>query len=377
MDRKVVLMVVLLLNVLTTICRGEHLRLNPALSYLVKAEGDKLQLECIHEYNVTAQGSAYFAKNGKMLTLDNEDDYIITSKTTIINTGLGTKVIKTLIKDSTTLTDNGTFVCKAGNFEISINVIVFQVTQANALYQDNATEVELGCALEGLSPEIPIDFYWYRQNGARLHGDRYNISNNGKLRIEKPTLSDIGSYNCSAKFYPQTEIEQTMFLTSVYLNAAPRILNIECTSQFPLTLKCNVAGFPHPNVTWEQDGNQLNSTVDSLYVFMGESVIVHNKNYSGTYTCLAKNEHQPYNASADIHINVKPIQVSAVVIAVPIACVLVVILSVTIACFIKHRKKEREAFNGTNNNCVSGRRVVNIQDLASDEIMSLNCQLDL
>ncbi|WAR26181.1 NCAM1-like protein [Mya arenaria] len=246
MDRKVVLMVVLLLNVLTTICRGEHLRLNPALSYLVKAEGDKLQLECIHEYNVTAQGSAYFAKNGKMLTLDNEDDYIITSKTTIINTGLGTKVIKTLIKDSTTLTDNGTFVCKAGNFEISINVIVFQA------------------------------------------------------------LSDIGSYNCSAKFYPQTEIEQTMFLTSVYLNAAPRILNIECTSQFPLTLKCNVAGFPHPNVTWEQDGNQLNSTVDSLYVFMGESVIVHNKNYSGTYTCLAKNEHQPYNASADIHINDLP-----------------------------------------------------------------------
>ncbi|XP_052779367.1 uncharacterized protein LOC128216751 isoform X2 [Mya arenaria] len=222
MDRKVEVlpMVVLLLNVLTTICRGEHLRLNPALSYLVKAEGDKLQLECIHEYNVTAQGSAYFAKNGKMLTLDNEDDYIITSKTTIINTGLGTKVIKTLIKDSTTLTDNGTFVCKAGNFEISINVIVFQVTQANALYQDNATEVELGCALEGLSPGIPIDFYWYRQGGARLHGDRYNISNNWKLRIEKPTLSDIGSYNCSANFYPKTEDEQTLFLTSVYLNVS-------------------------------------------------------------------------------------------------------------------------------------------------------------
>ncbi|WAR26142.1 hypothetical protein MAR_011846 [Mya arenaria] len=244
MDRKVEVlpMVVLLLNVLTTICRGEHLRLNPALSYLVKAEGDKLQLECIHEYNVTAQGSAYFAKNGKMLTLDNEDDYIITSKTTIINTGLGTKVIKTLIKDSTTLTDNGTFVCKAGNFEISINVIVFQA------------------------------------------------------------LSDIGSYNCSANFYPKTEDEQTLFLTSVYLNAGPRILNIECINQFPLTLKCNVAGYPQPNVTWEQDGNQLKSTIDSFDVLMGESVIVHNKNYSGTYTCLATNEHPPYNASDEIHI---------------------------------------------------------------------------
>ncbi|WAR26192.1 hypothetical protein MAR_011896 [Mya arenaria] len=125
-EKAVFHMVVLFMNVLTSICRGEQIRLSPEVSELVIAEGNRLQLDCIHDNNKNAQ-SAYFTKNGEIVTLDNDDDYMITSKSRMINATIGTRqTIKTLVKDSTAPTDNGVFACKSGNIEASINVIVFK-----------------------------------------------------------------------------------------------------------------------------------------------------------------------------------------------------------------------------------------------------------
>ncbi|WAR08322.1 hypothetical protein MAR_018280, partial [Mya arenaria] len=48
----------------------------------------------------------------------------------------------------------------------------------------------------------------------------------------------------------------------------------------------------------------------------------------------------------------KTTQVFAVVVAVPIACVLVVMLAVSTACFFKERRKRMEAENGNTNTSV-------------------------
>ncbi|WAR08262.1 hypothetical protein MAR_018220 [Mya arenaria] len=61
-------------------------------------------------------------------------------------------------------------------------------------------------------------------------------------------------------------------------------------------------------------------------------------------------------------------QVSAVVVAVPIACVLVVMLAVSTACFFKERRKRMEAENENTNTSVRDRSVKSLQEFPSERV---------
>ncbi|XP_052810124.1 deleted in malignant brain tumors 1 protein-like isoform X2 [Mya arenaria] len=62
----------------------------------------------------------------------------------------------------------------------------------------------------------------------------------------------------------------------------------------------------------------------------------------------------------------KSTEVSAVLIAVPIACVVVVILAVTTACFIKQRRNRLEADHGKSNTRITERSVISLQTLVAE-----------
>ncbi|WAR08635.1 SVEP1-like protein [Mya arenaria] len=64
---------------------------------------------------------------------------------------------------------------------------------------------------------------------------------------------------------------------------------------------------------------------------------------------------------------VKSTEVSAVLIAVPIACVVVVILAVTTACVFKQQRNRIEADQGKSNNRISERNAISLQTFVSEQ----------
>ncbi|XP_052792943.1 uncharacterized protein LOC128226880 [Mya arenaria] len=121
--------ILVIFSALAVNCYGDTIKIVPELPELLILEGDSLELNCMHEYNSdTNTEMAVFIKEKQVITLDNTDGYVITTKTTVEDPAQNLKrTTKTLKKNITSQSDHGSFSCAVGS-SLSIAIEVRIIT---------------------------------------------------------------------------------------------------------------------------------------------------------------------------------------------------------------------------------------------------------
>ncbi|KAL4647022.1 immunoglobulin superfamily member 10 [Arapaima gigas] len=155
----------------------------------------------------------------------------------------------------------------------------------------------LNCSADGRPmPEIS----WLFPNGTRVtgssHGIRYQLGNDGTLRLYNPGKEDAGKYRCAAK----NSVGYIEKLIVLEVGRKPYILTrpkgvIRSISGEPLYLHCLADGSPRPHIRWTLPGGRVLSgpqTSGRYLLLENGTLIVRDSTFHdrGNYLCGAKNE---------------------------------------------------------------------------------------
>ncbi|XP_069682729.1 neurotrimin-like isoform X2 [Periplaneta americana] len=131
----------------------------------------------------------------------------------------------------------------------------------------------------------------------------YN-SHNNSLVITNVNASDSGHYICSYSVLPKSV--EVMHTLNVF--APAKIKSIEPAGGIfdkgsQLTLKCNVTGYPRPEITWKKLGRHR--VPDTTILSTNDAIVFDSieRFDSGTYECIARNDQGP-EVSSTVNIRV-------------------------------------------------------------------------
>ncbi|KAG8234200.1 hypothetical protein J437_LFUL007360 [Ladona fulva] len=170
----------------------------------------------------------------------------------------------------------------------------------------------LPCNISDLNPNIAI---MWKKGSRTLFSDtiafaapkRYERKDDYSLFIRDVKPEDSGEYFCELSTPDAMHVRH-----EVYVFEAPMIRSILpgpshiVLKGFPLTLECEVDGYPVPTVTWTKKGKHLPSGEESI---KGKSITFEavTRRHNGTYECSAENSYgKPAHASTDIIVQYAP-----------------------------------------------------------------------
>jgi len=173
--------------------------------------------------------------------------------------------------------------------------------------------VRLPCEVDKMDEELVL--MWYRNQDEMLffnkskgkHYNRISVDGNS-LVIRDITPEFHGQYWCLI-----SSDKEMKLIHNVYVLEKPTAAPIPATGFIivnkgqPVTLSCNVTGYPQPMVTWTRVGGK--KFHDGSKTMMGSSItfLDTTSSHSGSYECLAENsEGSPAKASLRVDIRHEP-----------------------------------------------------------------------
>ncbi|KAL4222068.1 Roundabout 1 [Mactra antiquata] len=260
---------------------------------LVLVEGDKLRLDCKHEYNQHESSEGMFKKDGKIISVANANGYSISLQKVRLNSGDGISSTITLSKDYVTVSDSGNFTCDIQTKSVIISVIIIKVVPEDAeITNKSSMYVELSCGVQNPPENLPfIQWTWLRGNQLLQNNEKYSIptqSYDGILRIKNPNRTDLGKYECLLG-----EEDEIATRKSTHLKGKPSIVHLTCDYN-ALKCICEATGYPRPTIKWDEDGNEFTTSeiIDESEISITSELRIENKKTSdyGTYTCAAHSD---------------------------------------------------------------------------------------
>ncbi|XP_076859373.1 hemicentin-1 isoform X2 [Brachyhypopomus gauderio] len=192
--------------------------------------------------------------------------------------------------------DDGLFTCVAVNaagtarhsVQLSVNTRpAFKELPGDVVLSVGHT-LSLACHAQGAPPPTIT----WTANGHALTGATVDESGRSLLVIEKVTVSDGGTYVCTA----ENRVGATRALSLVRITEPPVLIGAahlsQTVSQGSLAvLACAVKGNPTPVLRWQKDGRPLQGS-DRLHPLRNGSLALYGamSGDSGEYQCLAENE---------------------------------------------------------------------------------------
>eukprot|EP00794_Sanderia_malayensis_P017765 gene17765-19539_t len=134
---------------------------------------------------------------------------------------------------------------------------------------------------------------WQRGGFNLPRNRRFNVKDDGTLRILSVRHADIGVYECLLKNGYGSVIVKVK-LTLADRESLPKFLekydSMEAISGNAAQLKCRVDGYPRPTVTWKKEGTTVSNDVRHKFLPHGDLEImpVRPRDH-GYYTCEARN----------------------------------------------------------------------------------------
>lgn len=297
-------------------CRAaDTLMFVPDLPKLLILEGSKLELKCVN--NRTTPPKDLTFKKGTDAIINGTNGFILGIMSSQVVLGSETTNSKTLTKNITTTGDDSDYKCEVDSTSTTITVDVFSVTTENGELPLTSGNVTVACRATDLTAATPdqYEITWQHDGKTLVDGDKYSIFSNGTLLIKNTKRDDMGEYQCTFVFFPTSprDRHEVKPLPPI-VNAGPAIVSHDNNKNMVqgdvLELKCEVAGYPKPTVTWFKDNVKMNTTDRiNFHEYKGAfgklKIFALEDSDEGYYKCLAENIIPPYNATAEMRIRVK------------------------------------------------------------------------
>lgn len=304
-------------------CHGVlNLSIRPEKMMLLTLLGEKLELTCVYEHNGPSV-TLVFYKDGAEIPASISHGFISRSTSQLIGANL-TIDSRTLTKQPTYVNDDGVYGCSpyAGDLFTQITVDIFSVTTVSAelpedYWYTTVTSLEVACRFSDVSP-FNMNLFtltWEKAGTPLVNGTKYSIFENGTLLIKNPKRDNMGEYQCIFQYSPNSPIEKQEFKPQPpVVTACPAIVShdndINMLEGDDLELKCEVSGYPMPNVTWFKDNIKMNATIRIHFLeYKGANgklkIFSVEHSDEGSYIFLAENYVAPYSASAEMSVIIK------------------------------------------------------------------------
>ncbi|XP_053405636.1 uncharacterized protein LOC128559003 isoform X2 [Mercenaria mercenaria] len=286
------------------------LKIVPEKANILLAAGDVLKLDCVHVYNGEVTDVATFSKGGQIIPMSNDKGFTILVK--IHPNSENVTRTTTLKKMESKVSDTGKYSCDVEDKSADIMVNVIQVTPVDAILPVQSPDaLELRCNTNGMTADSnDVRWIWTYKDTILRNNEKFkmvNKNNNGILQIKNPNRTNMGKYLCSLTQKNDVKIQKPR---SVFLRASPAIESFTMEAYHTdLELKCVASGSPIPNIIWTKNGSKLNITNYSHAIeeqnTVNSSVVLQNVNQhdDGVYSCIAYNDIEPYNDTAQKVIN--------------------------------------------------------------------------
>ncbi|KAI5614770.1 hemicentin-1 isoform X1 [Silurus asotus] len=214
------------------------------------------------------------------------------------------------------LGDTGRYTCIASNvagetrrhFNLSVNVAPTIKEGPPAVSVHVNMPVVLECVVSG----VPAPRVTWRKHGAVLadNNPRYNLAEDGSLRIHSAQLSDTGHYLCMATNQAGTQRKRVDLQVYVLPSVAEGPTNVTVTVNIQTTLSCEATGIPKPTVTWTKDGRLLNTDQNqNMYRQLSSGslvIIAPTINDAALYECVVSNEAGQDSRAVQLTVHVPP-----------------------------------------------------------------------
>ncbi|XP_022795071.1 Down syndrome cell adhesion molecule-like protein 1 homolog [Stylophora pistillata] len=216
----------------------------------------------------------------------------------------------------------GQYVCNGTNpaGSVSSGAVFFRVAYFAFNFRKNPTNqtAVVGAAIRmpcvpPVSFPVQVTINWYHNYQLVTPSSRISIDNSGTITFTSITKSDEGKYFCDAtnSDLHATRTSSVAFVT-VYVppsfQVRPSNTNVKQGS--PLMLHCQATGDPMPILTWQKDGQALQTS--HMTVLSNGSLFISSavKQDAGTFSCIASNVASSVSVTAVVIIYVPPSLVS-------------------------------------------------------------------
>ncbi|XP_067666788.1 basigin-like [Haliotis asinina] len=216
-------------------------------------------------------------------------------------------------KTSTTPEDSDEYRCKlTGTPDRTITVKVLNVTTTNTEYVKGMETATFSCNMAtNIDPEKYV-MYW-QKGEQRLEKDEKIEITEDSLTINNPVRSDCGEYFCVFKFKDDNQVAKV----PVNFYAPPYVRKFDKSKNLiegdPLTLRCDVVGYPATSITWFKDDVRVEDhkkivvTVDDHSNIEDGMLQIAEVDFDdkGKYMCLAYSSYFNQSANGTIVVRVK------------------------------------------------------------------------
>ncbi|XP_046401323.1 protein amalgam-like isoform X2 [Ischnura elegans] len=172
-------------------------------------------------------------------------------------------------------------------------------------------KVMLPCNVSNSDPNVVV--MWLK-GGQPLFSDfirmtfnkRYERLSDNTLQIKDVTVQDSGEYICELSTPDKLHVNHAL-----HVFAAPKIVNVLpgpnkiIKKGETLTLKCEVEGYPEPEITWSKKGKHL-PTGEETKVATSITFVSVDRHHNGTYECIAENTLGRAKTTIDIRVQYSP-----------------------------------------------------------------------
>ncbi|XP_046366814.1 basigin-like [Haliotis rufescens] len=218
-------------------------------------------------------------------------------------------------KTSTSSADSDEYRCKlTGAQDRTITVMVLNVTTTNSEYVKNMHSATLACNMAtNIAPE-KYTMHWRKGDKKLVKDDKYDIFEaNNSLVVIDPIRNDCGEYFCVFTFKENSQVAKV----PVNFYAAPYVRKFDKSKNLiegdPLTLRCDVVGFPATAITWFKDDVRIEDhkkivvTVDDHSNNEDGMLQIAKVDFDdkGKYMCLAYSSYFNQSANGTIVVRVK------------------------------------------------------------------------
>uniref|UniRef100_A0A8C5X6K5 Hemicentin-1 n=1 Tax=Malurus cyaneus samueli TaxID=2593467 RepID=A0A8C5X6K5_9PASS len=138
-------------------------------------------------------------------------------------------------------------------------------------------------------------------------GSSYVVQPGGSLQILRAAVEDAGTYVCVAQNPAGSALGKIKLKVQVPPVIKPHVKEYIAAIDQSITLPCEAVGYPGPEISWHQDGQQIEESMRRRILSTGALQIVFvQPGDSGRYTCTAANPAGSSSSSTEFTVHVPP-----------------------------------------------------------------------
>ncbi|KAG8194566.1 hypothetical protein JTE90_013309 [Oedothorax gibbosus] len=164
------------------------------------------------------------------------------------------------------------------------------------------SSAELTCVAQA----YPLPNYkWYKKDGVRLvpvNAKAGVILLSGSLYFQQVSVRDSGTYVCVVNNSAGEKRMESSLTVTAPLSAHLHPKRILVDAEKPVTLKCNISGYPVDSVTWLKDTRSLGDNNGRVRMLTRDIIHINSvgREDRGVYQCFVRNADDSAQASAEL-----------------------------------------------------------------------------